>query len=550
MKCFLYCRKSSEDEERQVLSIESQRRELERNLATRGDIEIVRVFEESKSAASPGRPIFDEMIERVERHEAVAIAAWAPDRLARNSIDGGRIVYLMDRGVLLDLKFATYTFENNPQGKFMLQIMFGQSKYYSDALSENVKRGNRTKLENGWRPNLAPLGYLNDRATKTTVPDPLHFPLIRRMFELMLTGHTPRQIALIARDEWGFRTPKRRKIGGAPLAMSSVYKILGNPFYAGVIVWDGQTYPGKHEPIVTLAEFERVQGRLHRRDVIRPQRHTFAFTGMIRCSGCGHLITAQHNTNRYGRRYIYYHCVNRRLGPRCREPAVEARKLDAQIEAFLSTLAIEPRMETWLLQELATARDHALEMARAQALSLEASIRDTKAQLGELTGLRLRNLLSDEEYLAKRQELQTKELLLRERLSSLEGGDSCIKPLAGAISFSKQAVEWFRQGRMTEKRLILETVASNLTLGGGKLNIQAAKPFTVIADLATCPSLLAAIDDVQTFSGEAPSIDIKAILSKAFAEEPRGEKIKEKLEELGALFTPEIPKPERRRRAA
>src|ERR1700743_2661195 len=99
MKCFLYCRKSTESEDRQVLSIDSQRRELERQLAAQSDVELVAVFEESKSAKSPGRPVFNQMVARIEKGEAEAIAAWAPDRLARNSIDGGRIVYLLDRGV-------------------------------------------------------------------------------------------------------------------------------------------------------------------------------------------------------------------------------------------------------------------------------------------------------------------------------------------------------------------------------------------------------------------------------------------------------------------
>jgi site-specific DNA recombinase len=185
--------------------------------------------------------VFDEMLKRIERGEADGIIAWHPDRLARNSIDGGRIIYLLDNGKLKDLRFATFSFENNSQGKFMLQIMFGQSKYYSDALSENVKRGNRTKIERGWRPNRAPIGYLNDLATKTIVRNPDHFPLIRKIFDLMLTGaYSTRQIGSIARDEWGLRSRKRRRIGGAPLGMNAIYKILSNPFYAGLIVWSGQ----------------------------------------------------------------------------------------------------------------------------------------------------------------------------------------------------------------------------------------------------------------------------------------------------------------------
>src|SRR5258705_5967873 len=182
MRYFIYCRKSSEAEDRQVMSIESQLSTLRQTFGQRETIEIVDIYEEAFSAKAPGRPLLNQMLSRIERGEAEGIVAWAPDRLARNSIDGGRIVYLLDRGKIQDLKFATYTFENNSQGKFMLQIMFGQSKYYSDALSENVKRGNRTKIEKGWRPNQTPLGYLNDAATKTIITDPVHFPLIRKMF--------------------------------------------------------------------------------------------------------------------------------------------------------------------------------------------------------------------------------------------------------------------------------------------------------------------------------------------------------------------------------
>ena len=138
-KFFLYARKSTEDEERQVMSIEAQLAELA-EYAKRENIEIAETFIESKSAKKPGREIFNQMMSKVhDSKEPIGLIAWHPDRLARNSIDGGQIIYLIDIGRIASLRFPTFWFEPTPQGLFMLQVAFGQSKYYSDNLSENVK---------------------------------------------------------------------------------------------------------------------------------------------------------------------------------------------------------------------------------------------------------------------------------------------------------------------------------------------------------------------------------------------------------------------------
>jgi site-specific DNA recombinase len=503
MRYFIYCRKSTEADDRQVASIESQLTTLQRTFGGRPEIEIADIYEESFSAKAPGRLQFAAMMDRIERGDAQGIVAWAPDRLARNSIDGGRLIYMLDCGVLHDLKFATYTFENNSQGKFMLQIMFGQSKYYSDALSDNIKRGNRTKIEKGWRPNQTPLGYLNDAATKTIITDPVHFPLIRKMFDLMLSGaYTPRQIALTARDEWGFRTPQRRKIGGTPLAMSSIYKILSNPFYAGLIDWDGHIYPGKHEPVVTIDEFDQVRSLLNRGGPRKPQRYTFAFTGMIRCGACGLSVTAEHKRNRYGHRYVYYHCSRSRLAPRCTEPCIERRELEKQIVTFLRSLIVHTDLGVWVgdQMKLTAAKFRREEIARRR--SLEMSLEDIQTQLRELTGLRIRRLLTDADFVSTRGTLQKEEVRLRGKVAEINTGPDTFEPFTDIILFGNKAANWFARGHDESKRMILQSAASNLFLKGKKVSIQAKKPFSQVTNLHHFPHRLGVVDDVRTLRGK------------------------------------------------
>jgi len=180
-KFFLYARKSTDVEDKQVRSIEDQIAEL-RAFAKQESLTITEVFIEKQSAKIPGRPIFNDMLNRVEQGEANGILAWHADRLARNSVDGGRIIYLLDCGRIQYLKFPTLWFENTPQGKFMLNIVFGQSKYYVDSLAENTKRGLRQKVKRGEYPSLAPIGYLNDKRIKSVVVDKKKSAIIRRAF--------------------------------------------------------------------------------------------------------------------------------------------------------------------------------------------------------------------------------------------------------------------------------------------------------------------------------------------------------------------------------
>ena len=152
-KYFLYIRKSTDEEDRQVLSLEAQLTEL-KEYAEKESLEIIETFVEKKTAKVPGREIFNSMLNKIDGGlpHLIGILAWHPDRLSRNSVDGGRLIYLLDTGKLGGLKFPTFAFENNPSGKFFLAIGLSNAKYYVDNLAENVRRGNRAKLRRGEWP--------------------------------------------------------------------------------------------------------------------------------------------------------------------------------------------------------------------------------------------------------------------------------------------------------------------------------------------------------------------------------------------------------------
>ena len=186
MKYFIYCRKSSEDDDRQILSIDAQLSELTAIARANGLI-IAETFSESKSAKEPGRPVFNSMMARVERGEASGILTWKLDRLARNFDDGGKIIGMLQRGVIQEIRAFEKTYLPS-DNVLMIAVELGMANQYIRDLSVNIRRGIREKVRRGIHSGRAPLGYVNDPRTRTIEPDPVMFPKVKQLLESFSTG--------------------------------------------------------------------------------------------------------------------------------------------------------------------------------------------------------------------------------------------------------------------------------------------------------------------------------------------------------------------------
>ena len=292
MKYILYARKSTEDDDKQILSIEAQIFEL-KEFAAKEKLEIVASFQEAKTAKEPGRMKFAEMLSFLEKGKADGILSWNPDRLARNSVDGGKIIHMVDRGLIKSLKFPTFWFEPTPQGLFMLQIAFGQSKYYVDSLRENVTRGMRQKVRNGVWPSKAPLGYLNNPKTRGIDIDKEKASKVKKIFELYATGnYNLREIA-----EWCKRINLKSNLDNF-ISIGKIHELLQNVFYFGLMKYKGEIYKATHKPLISKKLFDKVQEIM--REKGKPQKvkkHNFAFLGLMKCP-CSAAITAEKKSSR------------------------------------------------------------------------------------------------------------------------------------------------------------------------------------------------------------------------------------------------------------
>ena len=486
MKYIAYCRKSTDEKDKQVLSIEAQIAEL-KEFAKRSNLEVLEFVTEAKTAKVPGREQFADVLKKIERGHAQGILSWHPDRLARNSIDGGKIIYLLDTGKLLDLKFPSTWFENTPQGKFMLSIAFGQSKYYVDNLSENVKRGNRQKLRRGEWPSKAPYGYVNNRQIRTIDVDPEVSKIVKKAFVLFAEGG--RSFTEIAKfmGKYGIK-----RGNGKLIHVNQVRNMLTNKFYIGILKYAGEYYEASHKCFISKQLFDQVQRQVERIERPRHNGHDFSFRGLATCGECGAAITAEQHIKKYrngtNQTFIYYRCT-KKLGP-CAQKYIPESDLSDQVRSVVRSCSLhsdwEPVFEKWSEEELARDRVNGETITQ----KLESDLSEIDQKLNRLLDAYLDQVIEPDVYRQKKNELFEEKLKIQEQIARIsKSGSSWLEPtreiINGALSCAKIARE---KNNCSDLMIGAKTVGSNFSLHDRRLSVTLKNGFAALAAVAGAAS--------------------------------------------------------------
>lgn len=505
-----YKRKSQDDDTKQVISLPSQDRAIGDAIPFTKTIKPLADFEESKSAKAPGREKFNQMCELIESKKAKVIVCWQLNRLARNAVDGGRIIWLVQNyGVKIITPHKSYDVSDILQ----MYVEFAMANNFIIDLQKSTARGMEDKLIAGHAPIYAPIGYLNDTTKKQGLRDILvdeaRFPLIRKMWELLLNMHyTPTRILEIATNEWGLRNRK-----GKALSRTQVYTMFTNVFYIGQFVYEGKIYQGVHRPMVTPEEYDRAQVILGRKGKPRLAKHDFAFTNLIKCT-CGSSITAHERYRKTCQKcfhrfnmvkyddcpkcnepapdkfnyFCYFHCT-KKADPLCKQPHVSLVNLEKEFDKHLATLTIPQEFVDWAMDKLR--KEQLSEVTNRGVIldNLQATYAGITRRIDNLSlkyfsdGNKLGEIVSDTEYKRLKADYQKEQKELEEQVKGIRARQELwLETSELVLNFSKQATQWFDAGTKEQKRSIASAFGLNLLLDDGLLRLNMLKPFERIQE--------------------------------------------------------------------
>lgn len=508
-----YVRKSSESEDKQIQSIERQSDDL-KNIIQREKLECYgSIIAETKSAHHPGREKFAELVNLTQKGVINAWLCWHANRLARNPIDSGMIIYLMDIGKLHHIRTPSRIYYNTPSDKMMLQFEFAMSKKDSDDKGIFVKSGLRKRYEKGFPCGKAPIGFLNnfsrEKGNRDWLVDTDRFNKLSLLFNRFLKGNDSlNTITEYAQEELILTTPLTKRQGGNVVGRSLVEHILKNPIYAGFFYsrdesGTARTLRTLHESlprIISEDEHVKILNIFGEKSHPKMQSHFTPYSGNIigndgnymgadvkyqlicdcgkkfahrnkqSCPSCNIKITDMKKPKVLN--YTYYYNVKRRKTRGMKAKGIEEKKIDAVlINLFNNEIAISDKLHNWVKKHLDILKDDKIKEFKEKAMIHKKEKEDIEKKKRKLRKLFMENLISDDEFQEDITKLQQQEKHLN---YSQKAHNNWYEEMSTLLNLTFKFDTIIQNGTYIEKKEAIKLFCSNLTWDEEKVLINKA----------------------------------------------------------------------------
>ena len=467
-KAVIYCRVSSREQEETGYSLPAQEKLL-KEYAERKGFEIIKVFSVAESASgSKQRKVFSEMVDFINKNKIPNLLCEKVDRLTRNLkeavVANDWVEENTDRQIHFVKQNLVVHKNAKSDEKFRWDIEIVLAKKYIANLSEEVKKGQKEKLAQGWLPTKPPIGYLTvgEKGHKTHIVDFDKAPFIRKMFELYSTGNcsTPALVKIMYKE--GLRGRTNKEIG-----KSRVYDMLSDPFYYGAMKWNEEVFSAKHEPLITKELFDLVQEKLNRKfKVPQYQKHLPVFKAKIDCIECGGTITWEtQKGNWYGHCNHYKSCSQKKW---YRQEAVE----ELLFPHFDGVAPRTPKVLKILEKALKESHASEIEYHTSSVNEINKTLETAQRRLEAIYEDKIDKKITPEFYNRKFLEYTKDKEEALEALKKVNDGNTKYYQAGFAIhELALKASKIYNSKKATteDKRLLLSKVFSNLHLNSSDI---------------------------------------------------------------------------------
>jgi DNA invertase Pin-like site-specific DNA recombinase len=475
MKYFAYCRKSSEEESKQIQSLETQETIL-REYALRTNLQIVEVIKESKSAKVDGnRPLFTELLQRIQRKEAEGILVAHVDRLSRNSTECAQITKLVELGFIKEIRTPERSYSNYMDLMYIgFEFIFAE--HYSRALSVRVKEGIQTKLNKGEYPSFAPIGYINKQGK--IYPEKDRALMIKTAYELYATGQYSLKQLIKLLFEKGFRTRSGQKI-----SKNTLWLILNNPAYIGLIKRNEKIYQGIHRPLITTGLYDQVQAVFKGLNRTKRQTLDFLYRPYLNCAVCGCKMTASRKKGVYE----YYYCTNGKSKCDQHRKYLNNDRVQNLLQNLVSEVSLDAEMADLSFEIYAKGLETTQELETSSAEIIRRQIDKNALKLNDLLDLLLDKKISQEQYDAKFKKINSEQLTLKNQLKNqkLQNPEQTLELVEDVKNKAIKLSAMFKEGDDEVRSDLLKGLLWNLKIKDGVIaSVQYRKPFLYLQNLS------------------------------------------------------------------